>query len=57
MAPRPGVRDPLDTTAEVETPEHVRFRYHVAGPARRALAYLLDALIRGAILLCFVVRP
>lgn len=55
MAPRPGVRDPLDTTAEVETPEHVRFRYHVAGPARRALAYLLDALIRGAILLCFVV--
>jgi uncharacterized RDD family membrane protein YckC len=55
MMERPGVRDPLDTTTEVETPEHVRFRYHVAGPARRGLAYLLDALIRGAILLCFTV--
>lgn len=36
----------LDNTAEVETPEHVRFRYQVAGPARRALAYLIDLLIR-----------
>jgi uncharacterized RDD family membrane protein YckC len=42
---------PLDNTAEVETPEHVRFRYRVAGPARRALAYLLDLLIRGVALL------
>lgn len=38
---------PLDTTAEVETPEHVRFSYQLAGPSRRALAYLIDALIRG----------
>src|SRR5262245_3567853 len=52
---RPDSREPLDTTAEVETPEHVRFRYHVAGPARRALAYFLDALVRGVIVLCFVV--
>ena len=36
----------LDNTAEVETPEHVRFRYRVAGPVRRMLAYLLDFLIR-----------
>jgi uncharacterized RDD family membrane protein YckC len=36
----------LDNTAEVETPEHVRFRYRVAGPVRRMLAYLIDALIR-----------
>jgi uncharacterized RDD family membrane protein YckC len=36
----------LDNTAEVETPEHIRFRYHVAGPSRRAVAYLLDLLIR-----------
>jgi uncharacterized RDD family membrane protein YckC len=41
----------LDNTAEVETPEHVRFRFHVAGPTRRAWAYLIDGLIRIAILL------
>jgi uncharacterized RDD family membrane protein YckC len=41
----------LDNTAEVETPEHVRFRYHVAGPVRRMLAYLIDLLIRGGVLL------
>jgi uncharacterized RDD family membrane protein YckC len=40
---------PLDTTADVETPEHVRFSYQLAGPSRRALAYLIDALIRGVI--------
>jgi uncharacterized RDD family membrane protein YckC len=41
----------LDNTTEVETPEHVRFRYRVAGPVRRMLAYLLDLLIRIAVLL------
>jgi uncharacterized RDD family membrane protein YckC len=41
----------VDTTVEVETPEHVRFRFQVAGPGRRALAYLIDAMIRGAIVL------
>jgi uncharacterized RDD family membrane protein YckC len=44
-------REPLDTTTEIETPEHVRFRYHVAGPAKRALAYLIDGLIRAGIVL------
>lgn len=39
---------PLDNTTWVETPEHIRFRHHVAGPARRYLAYLLDLLIRMA---------
>src|SRR5262249_6474142 len=29
----------IDTTADVETPEHVRFEYHLAGPAKRATAY------------------
>jgi uncharacterized RDD family membrane protein YckC len=47
----PHVREPLDTTAEIETPEHVRFRYHVAGPAKRAVAYLIDLLLRGAIVI------
>jgi len=42
---------PLDNTVEVETPEHVHFRYRVAGPMRRMLAYLLDLLIRLVVLL------
>lgn len=41
---------PIDTGAEVETPEHVRFHHHVAGPAKRGLAYLIDALVRAMIL-------
>ncbi len=41
----------LDNTVEVETPEHVRFRFHAAGPTRRAWAYLLDLLVRVGILL------
>ena len=44
------VAEPLDTTATVESPEHVRFDYHVAGPARRALAYVIDLIVRGGIL-------
>jgi uncharacterized RDD family membrane protein YckC len=40
----------LDTTLELETPEHIAFRYQLAGPARRAAAYFVDLLIRGAIL-------
>jgi uncharacterized RDD family membrane protein YckC len=43
----------LDNTVEVETPEHVRFRFRAAGPTRRAWAYLIDLLVRAAILLCF----
>jgi uncharacterized RDD family membrane protein YckC len=42
---------PLDNTAEVETPEHVRFRYRVAGPLRRMLAYLIDLVIRAVVVL------
>lgn len=38
--------EPLDVEIDVETPEHVRFRYRTAGPARRSLAYLMDGLIR-----------
>lgn len=36
----------LDTTASVETPERVRFRYRLAGPGRRAAAWLVDTLVR-----------
>lgn len=45
----------LDNTVEVETPEHVRFRFHVAGPTRRAWAYLVDLLVRLAVLLLFLI--
>jgi uncharacterized RDD family membrane protein YckC len=48
-------REPLDTTAIVETPEHVRFSYQLAGPARRIIAYVIDLFIRGAIVVAIVV--
>jgi uncharacterized RDD family membrane protein YckC len=44
-------QDPIDTSTDVETPEHVRFQHQLAGPAVRALAWLIDLLIRAAILL------
>lgn len=42
---------PLDTTAVIETPEHVAFEYRLAGPTRRLLAWLLDTAIRMVALL------
>jgi uncharacterized RDD family membrane protein YckC len=35
----------LDTDVAIETPEHIVFRYRVAGPSRRFLAFLLDITI------------
>jgi uncharacterized RDD family membrane protein YckC len=46
---------PIDTTAEIETPEHVCFHVPIAGPTARAAAWLLDALIRAGILVFFAV--
>ncbi len=46
---------PIDTTAEIETPEHVCFHVPIAGPTSRAVAWLLDALIRAGIVLVFAV--
>jgi uncharacterized RDD family membrane protein YckC len=40
----------LDTDVAIETPEHVVFRYRIAGPARRSIAYLLDFIICGLVL-------
>ena len=34
----------LDTAVAIETPEHIVFSYRLAGPARRAIAYLIDLL-------------
>lgn len=36
---------PLDTDVAIETPEHIVFHYRVAGPARRAAAYLIDMVV------------
>ncbi len=40
----------LDTVREVATPELIELRLHCAGPVPRALAWLLDTVIRGSIL-------
>jgi uncharacterized RDD family membrane protein YckC len=37
--------EPLDTEVAIETPEHIVFHYRVAGPARRAVAYLIDLVV------------
>ena len=39
------MQPPLDTDVAIETPEHIVFRYQLAGPARRLLAYVLDLLL------------
>jgi uncharacterized RDD family membrane protein YckC len=36
---------PLDTEVAIETPEHIVFHYRVAGPARRAVAYVIDLVV------------
>ncbi|MEI7893202.1 MAG: RDD family protein [Myxococcales bacterium] len=36
---------PLDTDIAIETPEHIVFRYKVAGPGRRFFAYVIDLLL------------
>ena len=41
--------EPLDTAVVVETPEHVRFRYLLAGPTRRMAAYALDTMARAEV--------
>jgi uncharacterized RDD family membrane protein YckC len=41
----------IDTTATIDTPERVRFRYRLAGPGQRAAAWSLDTLIRLILLL------
>jgi uncharacterized RDD family membrane protein YckC len=45
----------LDTAIDVETPERVRFSFRLAGPAQRAAAYLIDLLVRGALVTAFAI--
>src|SRR5688572_28509403 len=44
-------RPPLDTVTDIDTPERIRFACRLAGPGKRAAAYLLDLLVRGAVLM------
>ncbi|WP_077730880.1 MULTISPECIES: RDD family protein [Methylocaldum] len=46
---------PLDTVRSVATPEGCELRLRVAGPAARARAFMIDALIRLLIFVCAVV--
>jgi uncharacterized RDD family membrane protein YckC len=40
-----------DTQIELITPENIAFHYRIAGPFRRLPAYLIDLLIRGAVMM------
>lgn len=40
----------IDTTATVETPERVRFRYRLAGPGQRAAAWTVDLAVQALVL-------
>jgi uncharacterized RDD family membrane protein YckC len=46
--------EPLDTNVAIETPEHIVFRYRVAGPARRLLAYVVDLVVVYVTLFLFL---
>ena len=43
---------PIDATIRLITPERVVFTYPLAGPSRRGLAYLIDAMIIGVTIGC-----
>lgn len=45
---------PLDTTIRVVTPENIAFEYQLAGPFRRLPAYLIDVLVRYAVIFTMV---
>lgn len=52
VSPPPDTRrEPLDTSVRLVTPERITFQYPLAGPFRRALAYLLDIVVMGMMIL------
>jgi len=51
----PGTVMLLDTTATVDTPELVRFRFRLAGPGPRAAAWLIDVALMSALFVGAVV--
>jgi uncharacterized RDD family membrane protein YckC len=50
-----GAATRLDTIATIDSPEHVRFEVRLAGPARRALAYFIDLLVKAAVLIVLAI--
>ena len=46
---------PLDTSVSIITPENIQFSYRLAGPFRRAGAFLLDSLILGLIVFLLMI--
>ncbi len=50
-ATSPEVMAGLDTTIRLITPERVAFQYPLAGPFRRSVAYLVDLLVLGLLVL------
>lgn len=42
--------EPLDTTIRLVTPERITFEFPLAGPFRRALAYIIDLVVMGMLL-------
>ncbi|HEX8203727.1 MAG TPA: RDD family protein [Isosphaeraceae bacterium] len=48
-------QEPLDTTVRLVTPERITFQYPLAGPFRRAVAYLIDLMILGGLYLAALV--
>jgi uncharacterized RDD family membrane protein YckC len=51
----PGAEGPLDTTVRIVTPERIVFQYPLAGPFRRAFAYLIDLAVLCALVIVAVV--
>jgi uncharacterized RDD family membrane protein YckC len=45
------VREPLDTTVRLVTPERIVFQYPLAGPFRRLFAYLIDMVLLTALVI------
>jgi uncharacterized RDD family membrane protein YckC len=52
---RPERQNLLDTARYVATPEGVEITLRVAGPVPRALAYALDLLLRGALMIAVMI--
>ena len=46
----PSESAPLDTRIEIVTPENIAFQYCTAGPFRRLPAYLIDVMLRTAVM-------
>lgn len=45
---------PLDTALTVVSPENIAFQFRLAGPASRAVAFLIDALVIGGVALAML---